>query len=249
MEPVNKSSVFSAGYRTARCAKDRAVKCLDLFKRSDKADGRYRARPSGLSERMDRGVSDFRQTTSMSVIAALTSNRSESQRRKGLVHRFPRPFRLYSPPSNKAGSSMKICSVELKSNEAILCLLSLSEGLFSLPDCRARRLTLTDVNSSEHLKKFQFDFAKLMNDYKVDRVVIRQRPTSGKFSGSAVGFKLEAAIQLIDGLDVETVSSTMIKESLKHTPLPIPFSDTGLKGFQEVAFTTAVAYMNRPKED
>ena len=86
---MNKSSVFSAGYRTARCAKDRAVKCLDLLKRSDKADGRYRARPSGLSERMDLGVSDFRQTTSMSVIAALISNRSESQRRKGLVHRFP----------------------------------------------------------------------------------------------------------------------------------------------------------------
>ena len=46
-DPANKSSVFSAGYRTARCAKDCAVKCLDLFKRS------------------------------------------ESQRRKGLVRRFP----------------------------------------------------------------------------------------------------------------------------------------------------------------
>ena len=88
-EPVNKSSVFSAGHIAARCAKDRAVKCLDLFKRSDKADGRYRARPSGLSERVDLGVSDFRQTTSLSAIAALISNRSKNQRRKGLVHRFP----------------------------------------------------------------------------------------------------------------------------------------------------------------
>ena len=68
---MNKSSVFSAGSRMARCAKDRAVKCLDLFKRSDKADGRSRARPSGLSERADLGVSDFRQTTSLSVIASL----------------------------------------------------------------------------------------------------------------------------------------------------------------------------------
>jgi len=144
---------------------------------------------------------------------------------------------------------MKICSVELKSNEAIICLLSLADGLFALPDCRARRLTLNDVNSTEHLKKFQFDFAKLMTDYRVDKVVIRQRPTSGKFAGSAAGFKLEAAIQLIDGLEVETVSSALIKESLKHTPLPIPFSETGLKGFQEAAFTTAVAYMNRPQLD
>ncbi|MFT6916501.1 MAG: hypothetical protein ACJAWL_002841 [Motiliproteus sp.] len=144
---------------------------------------------------------------------------------------------------------MKICSVELKSNEAIICLLTLAEGLFALPDCRARRLTLTDVNSTEHLKKFQFDFAKLMTDYSVDKVVIRQRPTSGKFAGSSVGFKLEAAIQLIEGLDVETLSNTMIKDSLKHTPMPIPFNETGLKGFQEAAFTTAVAYLNRPKEE
>lgn len=144
---------------------------------------------------------------------------------------------------------MKICSVELKSNEAIICLLTLAEGLFSLPDCRARRLTLTDVNSTEHLRKFQFDFAKLMSDYKIDQVVIRQRPTAGKFAGSSTGFKLEAAIQLIEGLDVVTVSSALIKESLKQTPLPIPFSDTGLKGFQEAAFTTAVAYLNRPKEE
>mgnify|MGYP003865869669 CR=1 FL=1 len=140
---------------------------------------------------------------------------------------------------------MKVCSVELKSNEAIICLLSLSEGLFSLPDCRARRVTLMDVKSTEHLKKFQFDFAKLMADYKVDKVVIRERPTKGKFAGGAIGFKLEAAIQLIDGLDVETLSAAEIKESLKQTPLPIPFGNTGLKAFQESAFTTAVAYLNR----
>ncbi|MEH6626712.1 MAG: DUF3010 family protein [Motiliproteus sp.] len=140
---------------------------------------------------------------------------------------------------------MKLCSVELKSNEAIICLLTLSDGLFSLPDCRARRLTLMDVNSTEHLKKFQFDFAKLMTDYNVDKVVIRQRPTKGKFAGGAVGFKLEATIQLIDGLDVETISASEIKESLKETPLQIRFSDTGLKAFQEPAFTTAVAYLNR----
>ena len=41
-ESANKSNVFSANYRTARYAKDSAVKCLDLFKLSDKVDGRYR---------------------------------------------------------------------------------------------------------------------------------------------------------------------------------------------------------------
>ncbi len=49
-EPTNKSRVFSAGYRMTRCAKDCAVNCLDIFKLSDNADSRSRARPSGRSE-------------------------------------------------------------------------------------------------------------------------------------------------------------------------------------------------------
>ncbi len=82
-EPLIKSILFSAGYRTVKCAKDSAVKCLDLFKLADKAVGRYRARPLGLSERSVLIVNDFRRTTSMPVISmpsgyvVLTSNRSD----------------------------------------------------------------------------------------------------------------------------------------------------------------------------
>jgi len=142
---------------------------------------------------------------------------------------------------------MRVCGVELKGNEAIICLMSLSDGLIDLPDCRVRRLTLIDVYSSEQLAEFQFAFAKLMEDYKVDKVVIRQRPTKGKFAGSANGFKMEAAIQLIESLEVETLSASEIKELLSYNPLPIPFASTGLKGFQESAFTTAFASISRKK--
>lgn len=140
---------------------------------------------------------------------------------------------------------MKVCGVELKGNEAIICLMSLSDGLIDLPDCRVRRLSLIDVHCSEQLKEFQFAFEKLMEDYKVDKVVIRQRPTKGKFSGSANGFKMEAAIQLIKDLNVETLSATEIKESLSRNPIPVAFANTGLKGFQEGAFTTAFASLSR----
>ncbi|MEH6578614.1 MAG: DUF3010 family protein [Amphritea sp.] len=140
---------------------------------------------------------------------------------------------------------MKVCGVELKSNEAIICLLSISDGLFDLPDCRVRRLTLQDINSRQDLKEFQFAFAKLMADYKIDKVIIRERPMKGKFAGGAIGFKLEAAIELIEDLNVELISSVDIKESLKRNPLAISLKETGLKGFQETAFTTAFAYLNR----
>lgn len=138
---------------------------------------------------------------------------------------------------------MKACGIELKGNEAIICLLTLSDELFQLPDCRVRRMPMKDINSTQDLKDFQFAFAKLMEDYQVEKVIIRQRPTKGKFAGGALGFKMEAAIQLIDNLNVVTISSNAIKESLSHNPIPVEFNETGLKGFQEPAFTTAFAYL------
>ncbi len=151
---------------------------------------------------------------------------------------------------------MKVCGIELKGSEAIICLLSKTDGLFSLPDCRVRSLPLSDPLDTASVRQFQFAFAKLMADYHVDKVVIRERPLKGKFAGGAVGFKMEAAIQLIDAIQVEVLSATTINDSLKSNPLPISFSETGLKVFQEPAFMVAFASFGedsrsaeiRPKE-
>ncbi len=141
---------------------------------------------------------------------------------------------------------MKICGVELKGNDAIVCLLSLSDGVFSIPDCRVAKISIGNANDTQQMKDFQFSFAKLMEDYQVDKVVIRQRQTKGKFAGGGFGFKLEAAIQLAENLDVTVVSPAEIKEGLKRNPLVIKFKDTGLKQFQEQPFTTAYScLMNR----
>ncbi|VEL98084.1 DUF3010 family protein [Alteromonas sp. 76-1] len=137
---------------------------------------------------------------------------------------------------------MKVCGVDLKGNEANVCLLSLIDGLFHVPDCRTRRLTLAD-SSAKGLKSLQSTFAKLVADYKIDAVIIRQRQSKGKFAGGAIGFKLEAAIELIEGLDVIVYSPTDIKESLRRNPIAVPFAETGLKQFQEPAFTSAYAWL------
>ncbi|MCZ4292617.1 MULTISPECIES: DUF3010 family protein [Vibrio] len=136
---------------------------------------------------------------------------------------------------------MKICGVELQGNDAVICLLSHADSVVHLPDCRVAKLSIGNANDTQEVKKFQFSFAKLIQDYKIEKVVIRQRQTKGKFAGGAVGFKLEAAIQLIDDVEVKVVSPTDIKESLKRNPLGIQFKDTGLKQYQEPAFMTAYA--------
>ncbi|MCU4675011.1 DUF3010 family protein [Catenovulum sp. 2E275] len=137
---------------------------------------------------------------------------------------------------------MKACGVELKGSEAIICLLSLDSGLFGVPDCRAQKFVLKG-NSQQDIKDFQFAFQKLMQDYKIEHVVIKERPTRGKFSGSAAGFKMEAAIQLIDTLEVSLQLGTAEKACIKRNPIPVEFKDTGLKMFQQSAFETAYAYL------
>jgi len=140
---------------------------------------------------------------------------------------------------------MKVCGVELKANDAIICILSLTNGLFATHECRVKRFSIPNVADAEELKKFQFDFAKLMEDYQVDHVVIRERMTRGKFAGGAAGFKLEAAIQLSETLNVSLLSSAQSKEIMKASHLQMNFSDTGLKQFQETAFMTALSYLER----
>lgn len=141
---------------------------------------------------------------------------------------------------------MRVCGVEIKSNEAIICLMSKQDGLFDLPDCRQVRFQLVKDQDAESIQRFQFTFKKFLEDYQVEQVVIKERAQKGKFAGAAVGFKIEAAMQLIDGAKVSIMSATQQKEKIKRNPIPVDFADTGLKKFQETAFLVAYAFLSYP---
>lgn len=136
---------------------------------------------------------------------------------------------------------MKICGVDLVGNDAVICLLFLENQQFNIPECRVRKLTLPKDHTRGDLQYFEMSFAKLMNDYQVEKVAIRERMPKGKFAGSAVSFKLEAVIQLISELEVEVIPPSQINIVQKESQLPITFEDTGLKPFQKEAFTVAYA--------
>ena len=144
---------------------------------------------------------------------------------------------------------MRVCGIEIKGSEAIIALLELKDGLFLVPDCRARKLALTLPDNSENLQKFQFAFDQLMSDYKVDQVVIKSRPTKGKFAGGSIGFKLESAIQLLDTVETLVYPSQEINASIKRTPIQVPAKDAGLKGFQEQAYNAGYAFLVKPSAE
>lgn len=136
---------------------------------------------------------------------------------------------------------MMICGAELSGNDAIISLIHFEADIFNLPECRVRKINCPNPDSAHELHYFQKTFAKLIEDYQVDEVVIRARQKKGKFAGGANGFKLEAALQLLSPIKVRLMDATTQKAALKKYPLPIPFNETGLKKFQEPAFMAAFA--------
>ncbi|WP_026006361.1 DUF3010 family protein [Moritella dasanensis] len=139
---------------------------------------------------------------------------------------------------------MRICSVELAGNEVNLCFLSLKDGMFELIECRKRKITLASSTEAYQMRQFHKEFAQLMTDYKIDNVVIKERLTKGKFSGSSTSFKAEAAIQLVTSVEVNMVSQTFYKQLVQDHPIFVDFAETGLKKFQQNAFTLGCLFLN-----
>lgn len=137
---------------------------------------------------------------------------------------------------------MNILGVELNNKEAVLALINYEHGLLNVKECRSRGIELRNGESAEGIQGFQFQFSKLLEDYKIDKVIIKQRASKGKFSGSANSFKMEAAIQLLSDVEAKLISNTEIKETLKKNPLEFTMKDLGLRQFQEQAFQTAYAF-------
>ncbi len=140
---------------------------------------------------------------------------------------------------------MNLLGVELNNKEAVIVFLNSDGGLFNVKELRTRGIELRDAEQADGIKAFQSIFAKLIADYGIDTIAIKQRPMKGKFSGSANSFKMEAAIQLIENVKVEMVSNQEIKETLKKNPLDYTMKDLELRQFQEAAFNTAYTYALR----
>ena len=100
---------------------------------------------------------------------------------------------------------------------------------------------MSQINLAEQSPEIPINqFRQPLRFFEVRLFVLRR---ACKFAGSAKGFKMETAIQLIDNLDVRVFSTTEIKEQVKRNPIPIAFEDTGLKKYQENAFVNAYVYI------
>lgn len=132
---------------------------------------------------------------------------------------------------------MKVCGVDLKSNNAILTLIKDGKYIESKP----KKLTLNDDENQNDIRTFCNEFLLFLEQNEVEKIVIKKRAKKGNFSGGAVTFKMEGLIQLNPLCEVQLISPQAISSYEKKNEVYFP---EGLKKYQEQSFLTVSTYLN-----
>lgn len=96
---------------------------------------------------------------------------------------------------------MKACGVDFRGSEAVLAVVEISEdGTAKFVPTKVKKIELGDDKDPADLKNFQRTLQSYLQDQGISHVVIKDRPRNGAMSAGASSFKMEAALQLIEGL-------------------------------------------------
>lgn len=136
----------------------------------------------------------------------------------------------------------RICGIELKSSEAILAVIELTDDGHQFFDIEPKKIKLGNDESSEQVQSFYDAVVNFAKDNHIDTFVIKKRAKKGQMSGGAVSFKLEAIIQLNGVSGIEFVSGQGIAAAHKKDPFEIP---EGINKYQENAFMAASLYIRK----
>ena len=128
---------------------------------------------------------------------------------------------------------MKVCGIELKSNNLILAVLDDKEYI----DLKIKKITLKNDELQEEIRKFCNDFLLFLEQNQIEKVFIKKRAKKGNFSGGAVTFKMEGLIQLNPLCEVDLISAQAITSYEKKNDIEFPDS---LNKYQEQAFLCAL---------
>lgn len=132
---------------------------------------------------------------------------------------------------------MKICGIELKSNNTILVVLDNKEFI----DLKIKKITLENDENQEDIRKFCNKFLLFLEENKIEKIVIKKRAKKGSFSGSAVTFKMEGLIQLNPICEVDLISAQTIASFEKKNSIEFP---PNIKKYQEQAYLSALSFIN-----
>lgn len=134
---------------------------------------------------------------------------------------------------------MKICGIEIKSNEAIFACAA-PEGLeMAHVPLTLRKLALADDEQAVSVKAFAEHAQAFVRDNGITHLAIKKRSKKGEFAGGPVTFKIEGVLQLLNDCEVVLLSPQTISAHARKQDTPLPAS---LNKYQWEAFKAAAAF-------
>lgn len=135
---------------------------------------------------------------------------------------------------------MKVCGIELKSNEARIIAIEGHAEDYEFVKTEFDKLKLKDSKDQKEVKAFQEAIISFFAYHDFDIIGIKERITKGRFAGGALSFKMEGLIQTADD-EVILVHNMSIKSVLKDIEIPVD----SIKKFQIEGFKVALFLMHK----
>ena len=132
---------------------------------------------------------------------------------------------------------MRVCGISIDSNKSNLVVLEITNkdiDKFQIIDTGILKIALENETEQTEVKSFSEKVQKFIDDNKIEYIGIKKRLHSGKFSGGAISFKIEATIQLLNNVKVFLIPAKTIASKSKGIEL-----DKSLFKYQHEAFKTA----------
>lgn len=135
---------------------------------------------------------------------------------------------------------MKVCGIELKSNEARIIALEGHAEDYDLIKTEFDKLKLKDSKDQKEVKAFRDTILEFLGYHDFDVIGIKERITKGRFAGGALSFKMEGLIQTADD-QIVLVHNMSMKSKLKDVEIPID----NIKKYQVEAFKVALYLLQK----
>lgn len=132
---------------------------------------------------------------------------------------------------------MKICGIELKSNNAIVSIIESSNEEINYIDVKLKKIILDNDEDKSSLLSFKNDIESFLTENHIEKVAIKKRAKKGTFAGGSITFKMEAVIQLNSISEVKFISSQAISKYTKKNEIEFP---SLLNKYQEQSYLSAV---------
>ena len=128
---------------------------------------------------------------------------------------------------------MKVCGIELKANNIILCIVN--NGQYE--ENKIKKIQLLDDENQNEIFELRNNIETFLIRNDIKKVIIKKRAKKGNFAGGAITFKIESIIQLNNICKVEFISGQTLSKFQKKNEIIFP---SNLNKYQEQAYLSAI---------